>query len=423
MLALGGLTALAPTASAGTTSVDSTCDTPLGPRTGPQQIRVDFLETRSIGGVQTKAYVDLGTTPLAAPPPGLPAGSTVSVDLTLAYAVPGWGATGTLVLTGEETPLADTPGRLDPPPAIATFTVPRVDTAQPYVFVPVAATVKLHVPGSDFAPIPCSFSGGGVVEFLTVDNMPLIVEIGISPRVVDGGETLRAGGAGTRDTLEGFELCTGGSCTPITPDSVTYGSMTYEAFFTVGPHMTPGAHTIEARLAWGYRARSQRFLVEPSAATTPPRPITSTVDGEVNPGTLVMSQSGTGVRLSPVVLNGKPQQMSGALNQISVKDFRGTTLGWDLTGQLTDFVSPEHGGAVPSGAASWTPSCAITNPESPSRVAAGSSGALGLLCRQGANPAGAVSGGEFTGDAALRVAVPAWQLSGTYTAQLTLTLI
>ncbi|MGA4540235.1 hypothetical protein ACPA54_09585 [Uniformispora flossi] len=145
--------------------------------------------------------------------------------------------------------------------------------------------------------------------------------------------------------------------------------------------------------------------------------------GTVDSGGLNFEQAAAGMRLSQVTLNGKPQTMTGALNQVAVQDFRGDVLGWDLTGAITDFTSPEKGGLIPADSFTWKPACAVTNPDSPSQVVTGSEGTVGLLCKQNANAPGVVSGGEFTADASAKLPIPAWQLSGTYTATLTLTLI
>jgi hypothetical protein len=145
--------------------------------------------------------------------------------------------------------------------------------------------------------------------------------------------------------------------------------------------------------------------------------------GTVDSGGLNFEQAAAGMQLSQVTLNGKPQTMTGALNQVAVQDFRGDVLGWDLTAAITDFTSPEKGGLIPADSFTWKPACAVTNPDSPSRVVTGSEGTVGLLCKQNANAPGVVSGGEFTADASAKLPIPAWQLSGTYTATLTLTLI
>ncbi|MGR6997977.1 hypothetical protein ACU686_07500 [Yinghuangia aomiensis] len=65
--------------------------------------------------------------------------------------------------------------------------------------------------------------------------------------------------------------------------------------------------------------------------------------------------------------------MDGKLNQVVVQDFRGGTLGWELTGQIGDFKS-ERNGAIPGAQLAWTPACAVVNPDSPSPVLTGTAG-------------------------------------------------
>jgi hypothetical protein len=149
--------------------------------------------------------------------------------------------------------------------------------------------------------------------------------------------------------------------------------------------------------------------------------------GEVEPGALGFKQTGapTQIRLSPVTLNGKPQTMDGKLNQVIVQDFRGGQLGWELTGRITDFTS-DRGAGIPGAQLSWTPGCAVVNPDSPSPVLTGTGGAVSgaRLCGMPAQTTpGKPSGGEFSADADLSLSVPGFQLAGTYTATLTLTLI
>ncbi|MCF2532649.1 WxL domain-containing protein [Yinghuangia soli] len=146
--------------------------------------------------------------------------------------------------------------------------------------------------------------------------------------------------------------------------------------------------------------------------------------GVINPGPLAMKQNAAGVTLNPVVLNGKSQQMTGKLNTVTVEDFRGSQLGWSLTGRITDFRS-ETGGVLP-GTLTWTPKCAVTNPDSPSPVLTGGTGPVGggaaLCSAANSTTPGKPTGGVFAADADLAVTVPGFQLAGTYTATLTLTL-
>lgn len=145
--------------------------------------------------------------------------------------------------------------------------------------------------------------------------------------------------------------------------------------------------------------------------------------GDVLPGPLAMQQAASGVSLSPITINGKPQTMNGKLNTVAVQDFRGGTLGWSLTAKSTDFTSDTNG-TISKDRFEWTPACAVTNPDSPSAVKTGTAGKVdnSTLCSQAANAPGQVSGGEFSANADLKLSVPAFQLAGTYTAVVTLSL-
>ncbi|MGW1667162.1 beta-xylosidase, partial [Streptomyces microflavus] len=122
-----------------------------------------------------------------------------------------------------------------------------------------------------------------------------------------------------------------------------------------------------------------------------------------------------------VTLNGTEQNMTGALNTVTVKDYRGGSTGWTLTGAVTDF-SNGAGGTIAAEKFSWTPK--ITPGEgSPSQAVAGSTGPIG---KTGATLASApnadVTGGTFKADAGLSLAVPAYQAPGNYSATLTLSI-
>ncbi|MFE4816101.1 beta-xylosidase [Streptomyces sp. NPDC056704] len=139
----------------------------------------------------------------------------------------------------------------------------------------------------------------------------------------------------------------------------------------------------------------------------------------VKAGTLSMSQAGDAVQLSAVDF-GKGGASTGALQTVTVKDFRGGPAGWSLTGKVTDFTGP--GAKIDAGKLSWTPACA-TKAGSPSTCQAGSSGAVGGAgATLAATPNGALTGGEFTVDAGLSLDVPAFTPPGSYSGVLTLTL-
>ncbi|MGY6018438.1 beta-xylosidase [Streptomyces spinosirectus] len=139
----------------------------------------------------------------------------------------------------------------------------------------------------------------------------------------------------------------------------------------------------------------------------------------VKAGTLSMSQAGDSVALSAVDF-GKGGASTGALNSVTVKDFRGGPAGWSLTGKVTDFTGP--GAKIDAGKLSWTPAC-TTKAGSPSTCRAGSAGTVGSSgATLASTPDGTLTGGEFTADAGLSLDVPAFTPPGSYAGVLTLTL-
>ena len=153
--------------------------------------------------------------------------------------------------------------------------------------------------------------------------------------------------------------------------------------------------------------------------TTPVPAGSQKVTTTVKAGTLSMSQAGDSVALSAVDF-GKGGASTGALNAVTVKDFRGGPAGWSLTGKVTDFTGP--GAKVDAGKLSWTPACA-TKAGSPSTCQAGSTGTVGSSgATLASTPNGTLTGGEFTANAGLSLDVPAFTPPGSYSGVLTLTL-
>lgn len=79
---------------------------------------------------------------------------------------------------------------------------------------------------------------------------------------------------------------------------------------------------------------------DPSGGDTPGK-ADQQISTSVKPGVLTMTASTDAVRLPPVAF-GAGGASTGALNPALVKDFRGGTTGWSLTGKVTDFSGP-HG--------------------------------------------------------------------------------
>ncbi|MFF4796927.1 beta-xylosidase [Streptomyces sp. NPDC001351] len=183
-------------------------------------------------------------------------------------------------------------------------------------------------------------------------------------------------------------------------DKTTTGIVAYEgSAWSVGKGAGPAAYVVND--------------------TTPVPAGSQKVTTTVKAGTLSMSQAGDSVALSAVDF-GKGGASTGALNAVTVKDFRGGPAGWSLTGKVTDFTGP--GAKIDAGKLSWTPACA-TKAGSPSTCQAGSAGTVGTSgATLASTPNGTLTGGEFTVNAGLSLDVPAFTPPGSYAGVLTLTL-
>ncbi|MEU8264951.1 M12 family metallo-peptidase [Micromonospora sp. NPDC048999] len=148
--------------------------------------------------------------------------------------------------------------------------------------------------------------------------------------------------------------------------------------------------------------------------------ITTTVKG----GPLTLSVAGSNVALPAVTLG---QITSGAMNQATVADLRGTSAGWSLVGQVSDFTTTA-GGSIAADNLGWAPSAALIPEQfvgTAGVVKAGAVAAPGTGLGQAralCTSAAGVSGGTFTCDAQLNLGVPSSAKAGDYTAILTLTL-
>ncbi len=152
---------------------------------------------------------------------------------------------------------------------------------------------------------------------------------------------------------------------------------------------------------------------------------------DISGSPLTMSiPGGSTVTMPNVTLTGLDQVVNGALNDVTVTDPRGTNAGWNLTGQVSDFVGPN--GLILANNLGWSPAAVnITGalPADPAHTPVVTPGAVAVagaglgdargLCSA---PAGA-SGGAFQCGATLMLGVPGSTAIGTYTGVLTLTLV
>ncbi|MFJ1709436.1 RICIN domain-containing protein [Kitasatospora sp. NPDC088346] len=193
-----------------------------------------------------------------------------------------------------------------------------------------------------------------------------------------------------------------------------------------------GAHLVQADCGSGagqaWKVTTVDAPTDPTHPTDPtdppgggtPAKADQRIGTSVDAGSLTMTAATDAVRL-PSVAFGTGGASTGALNTVTVKDFRGGTAGWSLTAKVTDLTGPR--GRIDADRLGWTPTCAST-PESPSTCQAGSPGAIG---KDGATlasvPGSALTGGEFTVGATLSLDVPKFTPVGDYSGTLTLTLL
>ncbi|KHL15794.1 UNVERIFIED_CONTAM: hypothetical protein LK11_19370 [Mumia flava] len=169
------------------------------------------------------------------------------------------------------------------------------------------------------------------------------------------------------------------------------------------------------------------------AATTGSCSLLETVDLTVVAGDLKMSKDAGNVAMDGVTLDGTVQTSTGDLQDVTVMDYRGGTLGWSLVGRFSGLNGPANpaGGnfTIPSSAMSWTPSC-TADANNDDTVVAGGTGSFTTdstdlpLCSVATTGLGTdgTSGGDTLADAGLSLEVGSSQAAGNYTGLLTLTL-
>lgn len=234
------------------------------------------------------------------------------------------------------------------------------------------------------------------------DRLPVSASIEVGIRQTpgpgaNGGSGTAAGSSGTPSTPPPSSTSTG-------PPAGTVGDPTLGGTgATAGP--TTGSTAPPSTLPL------------PPAGQVPQTPVDAVA------GPLFMRQDQAGVTMPQFQPTGDPQQLEGRLNPVSIVDRRGSTLGWTLTAQTSDFVG-QGGEVIPARQLTWIPAC-TTVEGPPATVGTGVPGTVGgsaeVLCRQ--NPStGAVTGGAFEANALLNLSLPGGSRSDTYTGNLTLSL-
>lgn len=163
------------------------------------------------------------------------------------------------------------------------------------------------------------------------------------------------------------------------------------------------------------------------SASTGTCALLQTVKLTVTAGDLKMSKATGDVTMSAVSLDGTAQTSTGSLQDVTVMDYRGGTLGWSLTGKFTGLTGPA---TIAPSKLTWTPSCTADATNNDDTVTTGAAGAFTdsstamPLCSVTTGGLGTdgTSGGDTDADAALSLALGANQAAGAYTGTITLTL-
>ncbi len=116
-------------------------------------------------------------------------------------------------------------------------------------------------------------------------------------------------------------------------------------------------------------------------ATAAPCSLTQVIDVTVTGTTMTMHQAAQFVTLAGVTLNGEFQLTNGSIQPITVTNARGTSAGWSVTGQVSDFkvnaTDPSCSGGdaneyrlcIPANNLAWGPSAGILHTVIPGDVA------------------------------------------------------
>ncbi|MFC6929189.1 hypothetical protein ACFQHO_01680 [Actinomadura yumaensis] len=351
-----------------------------------------------------------------------------------------WRTSGALTVAGAQSgglPIA-VPERTGPIAARAPIPIGRatgrLTLTAPGEVTLAPAAIKIVADAGAEATIDCTPVGkpAPLATVKVTESGPLEPSVSADPSTIARGAALRVTGTGWRPGDARLALCdaNGAHCEP--------GDLTGATAAADGAGRLTGSARVARTAAAGARTLlaaqgtlSGRTPITVLADKPPPKgcgdaPRSRCVEQRlkltVNGGPLTMSQEPGEVEMAPVTLDGTPSSSTGELRKVQVVDARGGTVGWSLTGTLTDFTSP-GGTKIPAGGLTWKPRCSARSGSSPATP--GSVGALGgstaaTLC--GGAGGGPVVGGTYDVGAALDLKIPPATGAGRYTAVLTLTL-
>ncbi|MEU6868558.1 hypothetical protein ABZ924_35905 [Streptomyces sp. NPDC046876] len=400
----GGVVGLAGTAQAATktTPVFENCDAPAPQPdgSGNQNYTITLPDTAKAGDV-VPITIDPGASPLV---PGFSVTTVNTTKITLKV-----GATTQVVTSPPETVsvVAGTP--LDPKAFSGTVKIPDGTEGTTVDVKLDLAVTDADLSGSVFtttctpAPRPSATLGSVAVEALPKD--PVTTRL-----------TPNSGKAGTAVTVTGANFPAGAvTCSALLAGAATgdTGAGTADASGAATCNLTVTKKADAIKIDGSVAPYKSFVFLEDQAGVKNP------VDIEVLPGPLALGPKDgqPAVAFPSVTINGKAQSVVGVFNAATVQDFRGGTLGWDVTATRTPFLNETTGHSMAKAQLGIQPSCTVTNPDSPSTCTAGAPGAITDTPMKVASQAAGgdeLTGGEFAVGGAGMIQLPAFMFADTY---------
>lgn len=400
----GGVVGLAGSAQAATktTPVFENCDAPApqADGSGNQNFTVTLPDGAKAGEV-VPIVIDPGASPLL---PGFSVTTVNTSKVTLKV-----GTTTQTVTSPPETVSVVAGQPLDPKAFSGTIRIPDGTEGTTVDVALDLSVVDADLSGSVFttvctpAPRPSASLGSVAVEALPKD--PITTKL-----------TPNSGKAGTEVVVTGANFAAG----PVTCSALLAGAPTGDT--GSGSAAAGGAATCEVTVT----KKADQIRID--GAITPYKDfvfiedqpgVKNPVDVEVLPGPLAIGPQGgnPAVSFGKVTINGKSQSLVGQFTAMSVQDFRGGTLGWDVTATRTPFLNETTGHTMAQAQIGIQPTCTVTNADSPSTCTAGTPGAISGTPMKVASqsPGGEeLTGGEFAVGGAGLIQLPPFMFADTY---------
>jgi hypothetical protein len=183
-----------------------------------------------------------------------------------------------------------------------------------------------------------------------------------------------------------------------------------------GSNTVTAAFTPTDPAAYGASSGNVAIQVNAPGSISKQQRITASIIG----GGLSLAVAGTDVALAGGVIGGTA---TGTLNKATVTDQRGTNTGWNLTGQVENFIGPSAA-VINGNQLGWAPNANKVSGSGTVTAGAAATPGAGLgstktLC----SAARGGSAGVFECGAGLTLGIPDTTAPGSYTATLTLTLV